>query len=373
MCTNPLVLYDTGKLTEKGKIKYTFDSRQVRGSDYKLVTGSYVRDFGHDNAYLHDGHYIEDKQRLNIFDYVRKGIYVPCGRCLECRLSHAREFALRSTHEVQYHPNNIFFTLTYDNKHLQSNSLIYKDLQDFWKRLRSDISEHPADYIQSKDTHISYISCGEYGSINRRPHFHAIVYNLDFADRRSFYYEKRGDYMIYRSATLERLWTNGFSTLGMVNFAVSQYVAGYIMKKQCGKDLRSMYGDRLPEKVFISQKPAIGFSWLQDNYVTMLNKGYCMAKSRKGMFKMHIPRYYLKKCEELYPIEYSKYLERRPEQFTTVSNAFEHVNGRDTKLDGNEHRMVYMETINDDIERDMADSYYTLSDNFEKSLDVEEF
>lgn len=49
---------------------------------------------------------------------------LPCGKCIECRLEYARQWAVRCVHEAQMHSRNAFITLTYSDEHLKKKSLI---------------------------------------------------------------------------------------------------------------------------------------------------------------------------------------------------------------------------------------------------------
>ena len=92
---------------------------------------------------------------------------VPCGKCIGCRIAKRKEWSLRMLHELTYHPQSSFITLTYDDYHLPSdNSLKKRHLQLFIKRLRKNLGER----------RIKYFACGEYGGQTMRPHYHAILF-----------------------------------------------------------------------------------------------------------------------------------------------------------------------------------------------------
>jgi len=148
---------------------------------------------------------------------------LPCGKCVGCRLERSRQWAVRCMHEAQLHDRNCFITLTYDEAHVPAGfSLRYRDFQLFMKKLRK-FAGHP----------VRFFMCGEYGGEHSRPHFHACLFGFDFPDKVQF---KRvgGGAVIYRSSVLERLWLQGFSTIGAVTFESAAYVARYVMKKLDG-------------------------------------------------------------------------------------------------------------------------------------------
>lgn len=187
---------------------------------------------------------------------------VPCGQCIACRLERSRQWAIRCVHELSLYPQNAFLTLTYEPKKLPLHgSLVKKDLQDFFKRYRRALGSHK----------IKYLACGEYGEKGDRPHYHAIVFNHDFADKKI--HTKIGDNLLYTSAKLEERWTHGFCTIGEANFQTAAYVARYVTKKKFGKSAEEFYGTvinketgeitprRIPE--FIAASQNLGKAWFE--------------------------------------------------------------------------------------------------------------
>ena len=102
---------------------------------------------------------------------------IPCGQCIGCRLARSADAMVRCIHESKMWPVNTFVTLTYSEEFLpEDNGLCFRDLQLFWKRLRR--------YYDGRK--IRYFACGEYGTLGHRPHYHAIIFNCDFADKNHF-------------------------------------------------------------------------------------------------------------------------------------------------------------------------------------------
>ena len=185
---------------------------------------------------------------------------LPCGQCIGCRLEKSRQWAMRCMHEASLHEHNSFVTLTYRDDKLPFTfcstgpldpTLNKKDLQLFWKKLRN--RHHDP---------ISYFACGEYGDDTQRPHYHAIIFGYDFADKKPHKRSKNGE-MLYKSELLERLWPNGHALIGNVSFESAAYVARYCLKKRTGLGANSHYQGREPEFATMSLKPAIGKRWLQ--------------------------------------------------------------------------------------------------------------
>ncbi|AXH77031.1 MAG: replication initiator protein [Microviridae sp.] len=166
---------------------------------------------------------------------------------------------MRCMHEKRLHRENCFITLTYDNEHLPPfGTLVKRDLQLFMKRLRKEFGDG-----------IRFYGCGEYGDLNKRPHYHVLLFNHDFSDKRKIGANRRGD-NYYSSAVLSRLWPMGHNLLGEVTFDSAAYVARYVMKKLTGPPAKGAYdvrdGDgvihtRIPEFTCMSRRPGIGRGW----------------------------------------------------------------------------------------------------------------
>lgn len=187
-------------------------------------------------------------------DYTK--ITIPCGQCILCRIEHARQWAVRITHEAQLHPTNAFITLTYNDKHLPPyGSLQYADLQKFWKRARKEIGK------------LRYFAVGEYGDQTDRPHYHACVFGHDFSANRTILRSKPT--LLWTNPVLEALWPWGNVSVGALTYETAQYTAAYVTKKLSGKKryvrLDEETGELVPleqPRALMSRYPAIGNDWL---------------------------------------------------------------------------------------------------------------
>jgi hypothetical protein len=161
-----------------------------------------------------------------------QGFNLPCGQCIGCRLKYSQEWAVRLMHENQMHEESCFITLTMDDNYLftrdNPSSLDRTEFQKFMKRLR-----------QYHGKKIRYFHCGEYGEKNRRPHYHAILFGVDFPDKEL--HKVREEIKLYKSETLAKLWPFGFSTIGEVTFQSCAYVARYVTKKITGEKAKDHY------------------------------------------------------------------------------------------------------------------------------------
>lgn len=206
------------------------------------------------------------------YDVVRT-LSLPCGQCIGCRLEKSRQWAMRCMHEASLYERNCFVTLTYNDESLPlRSSLDYPAFQKFMKRLRKVAApSRPRFYM-----------CGEYGAeplkprfdldgkLLGRPHYHACLFGVDFADKK-YWRKSDSGARCYRSATLERLWPFGHSELGDVNFQSAAYVARYCVSKVTGHNAKAHYSRRdgdgtyllEPEFNHMSLKPGIGARWLE--------------------------------------------------------------------------------------------------------------
>lgn len=191
---------------------------------------------------------------------VDRPVNVPCGQCIGCRLEKSRQWAMRCVHEASLYEDNCFITLTYDDEHLPlDGSLSVREFQLFMKRLRKKYGEG-----------IRFFHCGEYGSKFGRPHYHAIIFNFDFSDRKLF--KVNHGFRLYSSDMLSELWPFGHCLIGDVTFQSAAYVARYVTKKVTGVAADEHYTRISPDgEVFkikeeyttMSRRPGIGAEWFR--------------------------------------------------------------------------------------------------------------
>lgn len=187
-----------------------------------------------------------------------RGIVHPCGQCLFCRINKKREWIARLLLEAASHPNNQFWTLTYEDESLpcqhapgeprmpnpnsvrydarckqisgialQPGTLFKPDLERFFKRYRKN---HGA---------IRYYAVGEYGEKLGRPHYHVLAFGVQLSKE-----------------SLAECWGHGHVHIGDVESASINYCVDYALKSDKTLDLVDLR--RLPEYATMSTKPAIG-------------------------------------------------------------------------------------------------------------------
>lgn len=200
---------------------------------------------------------------LNVKGY--GGLYVPCGKCIGCRISRAREWALRLVHELESHDCASFFTLTYSDEFLPDNKSISKhELQKFFKRLRRDI----------EPKRIKYFACGEYGERFGRPHYHAIIFGIGSSD-----------------PVVQANWPFGTVKGGTVTYNSTRYVADYIGKSYSGQLGYDVYTSKGLEIPFRISSNGLGKNWALAN-TSRFKEGSAVLTLR-GV-RHGLPKYYRK-------------------------------------------------------------------------------
>lgn len=219
------------------------------------------------------------------------GVQFECRKCLPCRLNISVEKSVRVMHEAKiYGDNNIFLTLTYEEQNLSSPKLQYKEFQDFMRELRR----------KTKRT-IPYMVTGEYGEIEKRPHWHAILFNYKPSDGEHHYTNKRGD-KVFTSKFINSIWKKGHADYGSVTKESAAYVGRYAAKKLVhGKDQEHDYHPIHKT----SSKHAIGKKWIEKNWKHTFENGFVLDTNYQPQ---KIPRYYIDWMKKEHPNEYSHYV-----------------------------------------------------------------
>lgn len=241
-------------------------------------------------GFLADGKTLAWSQKNRSKEYA--SFQLPCGKCIECRLQYARDWATRCLHEATLHKKNVFLTLTYNDDHIGDGRLWYRDFQLFMKKLRK----------KNGDQKLSFIVCGEYGETTKRAHWHAIIFNFFPADAK-LHRETHAGEQVYVSETLEKTWGKGHIEIGSVTQQSAGYVARYSAKKLAHGEEADLY-----KPIFkTSGKPAIGARWLEKNYLNVFSYGRLLLPDGT---QSSIPRYYTKWLKDHQPGEYLRYISK---------------------------------------------------------------
>lgn len=273
-CVNPMKAFWTGQLTDKGKLDLVImpgtsgDLLNVKIAEKKSKT-----------------HRISPTAPLvkignNV--YLSDPVAIPCSHCVGCRMDQAAEWKQRLCDEFRgVDPALLHFvTLTYGDWSLpvtkEGQPFLRKDdLRDFLHALRNPF------YGVSKK--LVFFSCGEYGEVFKRPHFHIVMkYELD-------------DLIPYawqcsHSKTIDKAWRHrGVTQVKPVEPNLIAYVCGYCEKKAMDPDW-----DSYPVKPFTLKSRGLGFSMVEELCGGLDRKVY---GNYGGVHFASIPRAYLRKCE----------------------------------------------------------------------------
>lgn len=256
--------------------------------------------FAKDNERLWE--YYVDKNGFAHPEYEK--LLLPCNRCIGCLKRRSQNWATRMMCELAYHEKACFVTLTYDNLNVNwrayldengmtklSMTLDKRDFQLFMKKLRKHYSPQK----------IRFFACGEYGSRTKRPHYHAILYGVDFSEDRYVREVSDDGFVQYNSPTLEKIWDKGISRISEVNFFTCGYVSRYCTKKRYG--VQNMYYQTFniePEFNLMSRRPGIGYQWYKDNKEELYINQEIFIPTFNGAVKVKPPSYY----DKLYDLEY---------------------------------------------------------------------
>jgi len=240
----------------------------------------------------------------------QSGYTYKCGRCSQCHTSYLQHWTFRLQREMAGKPA-LFLTLTYDYFNIPMYkgkfTLRKKDYQDWLKRLRKALPYR----------NIKYLICGEYGSENNRPHYHAIIIDVSLNDVK----------------IINETWGKGLVHFGSVSPASIAYTLKYSVKGS----LNSFKGgigendewDWRQARPFIGMSKGIGENWafevkyLQVKGIDKNNKSfvryrkvrtpkahfkrkldslltmpyYTIPSMNGGNVKMSVPRFYLRAAD----------------------------------------------------------------------------
>lgn len=219
-------------------------------------------------------------------EHMRK--QVPCGDCPECINLKSSGWALRVSEELKHAHNAYFLTFTYDettvpmvdfetgefrrgkqDSKLFRSTLLKSDLQNTFKRYRRRF-DRKYGKIPNK-LQLKYYAVGEYGSQTQRPHYHAIVFNIDL------------DLMLRSWNDTKQKKLNGNIDVGTVQPQSIRYVTNYIISK-------GYYKYQQKESPFAIMSKGLG-----KKYVERMKKYHILRMDSQvpleNGFKIAMPRY----------------------------------------------------------------------------------
>lgn len=194
---------------------------------------------------------------------------LPCGRCLDCKASHRKMWALRCELESLYYKDCCMVTLTYNNRYCPKK-LNKSHVRDFIKALRN------------RGIKFRFFAAGEYGTENHRPHYHLLLFGYFPGDAKYYSLSKSG-FPSYRSKFISDCWEKGLVDVTEFGPGSAYYVAGYCDKK--------LNGD---EFLLMSTQPGIGARYFEEHAVDIYR--YDNIVIRQGVSR--VPRYFDRLAEK---------------------------------------------------------------------------
>lgn len=197
---------------------------------------------------------------------------LPCGRCSACKEAYRADWSVRCDMEARYHKDNCFLTLTYRDE-VCPKYVSKGHLRRFIRKLRR------------LGVNCSYFSCGEYGELNGRPHYHVILFGYFPSDASLVEGAKtKSGFEVYHSLFLDDVWNKGFVDVNNFSQDTAFYVAGYVNKKTGKYD------------GFINMSNGLGYQYMMDHIDELFTKRTYIARSGRVHF---LPRAFKRVCEKL--------------------------------------------------------------------------
>lgn len=262
-CEYPMVQFKTGYKSDTGKDIYI----KARPGTKELALDGLRKKVEIKDSFIHwrNGHAF-------LFDPVP----IPCGKCQACLMSYAGELTTRMVLEKAYWKNAYFITLTYYEPYLPIDKetgqaiILKEELQAFLKRF----------YYHLPGV---YISCGEYGSKNSRPHYHLIYLSNDELPLKQFAINK------FTSPVINKTWPYGLHEVSIADTGCIAYVAGYVLKK--AKQL----AENDDHKPFRLLSRGLGFGYLEEHDV--LKDRFVYGDFGENCKRRKVPGAFIRKLE----------------------------------------------------------------------------
>lgn len=235
-------------------------------------------------------------------------LFVPCGKCYNCRLQKRQAWCFRLQQELQAHDVAFFVTFTYDDKnvpnkvydtkHLASyqtdnfNTLSKVDASNLIKSLQKNLRRRFFSPYTSKSGKVKngalvrYYLIGEYGDKvhithgTNRPHYHAILYFPKGCSRET------------AIEVINDSWQLGIVDIQPVTYADINYCAKHQFKESRGNDYQRRHAP-----IFATMSRFKG--GLGDNYTKFVSRRNPTRNSKLYVllngYRLALPQFYRKK------------------------------------------------------------------------------
>lgn len=157
-----------------------------------------------------------------------KELLLPCrNKCIECLRGHASQRGLQLWAETQTTTGESWFiTPTYDDSHIPVGHTLDKTHPTlFYKQIRN---------YRTRTNQIGkfrYEGRWEYGTTTFRPHGHVAAFNLHLSYDDLEIWKDCGNYKLYKSKILTKIWAKGDVTVTPLTQACATYISSHDYKK----------------------------------------------------------------------------------------------------------------------------------------------
>lgn len=255
----------------------------LRQGDKLVLKEKKVKIYKNYDCYLSDFNYYQNHE---ISDGSIEFFKLPCGQCINCRLSRSKEWANRLSAEAQSSNYSYFVTLTYDDEHLPKGAFLRPTLRPddvtlFLKRLRQRIGS------------FRYYYAGEYGDKSLRPHYHMILFTDFKLELKLWFNNFQGD-AVYTCNLIDEVWRNGITAVSSFSWQTAAYVSRYVCKKLTGERSVDYVKQGIsPEFSRMSRRPGIGADFAEQHFSMFVNDEFFLP----SVGRVKPPRYFQKLYE----------------------------------------------------------------------------
>lgn len=223
----------------------------------------------------------------SVKDFRQRQIPVPCHHCVSCRIDSIKYWEMRLKYEYITQPS-AFVTLTYDDYHLvyHNEDILNAEYNrlgvplgvtrskfalsaGFWPTL---CHRHLSNYLialsRKSLTKFKWFCASEYGSDRFRPHYHLLVFGLDFASHAKLF---------------KKCWPHGSVKVLPVLHGSFRYVLKYLEKQQSPDVTDSLYFDFGVDAPSISASNHLGEGFFALHAKEIAETGFVRIGSR------HVP------------------------------------------------------------------------------------
>lgn len=274
-------------------------------------------------------------------EYGRLTQMIPCGHCYACKLTKSAEMASRSMLETLESPYNYFVTLTYDEENVPiAESMIYKQEiengeikeiefknvgDEIWctgTLIPDEMTKFMKDlrrYFEYHYNHhgIRFYLAGEYGTENKRPHYHLLLFNCPIPIEENYdTYVDENKKMHWKNRVIEEIWEHkGIIDIGEIEFSSAAYVARYCQKKIFNntKTIDYYASGKEPEFNRMSRRPGIGMNYYKLNKAKIYENDEIIMKTLHGNVAHVKIKSFDRLFKEEFPEQFEKIQKRRKE------------------------------------------------------------